>query len=112
MSTQRNFYLVMMVIGTIGPWYFFGNFIGANGVDLMAFLSALFTNGAAGGAMTDLLISALIFWVWSYADAREKGVANWWLLVPATLAVGLSLALPLYLRMRSGAALPEAETAQ
>ena len=104
MSTQRPFYLAMMVVGTVGPWYFFSGFIGAYGVDLMAFLSALFANGAASGAMTDLLISAFVFWVWSFADARREGVGNWWLVVPATLAVGLSLALPLYLWMRAGAA--------
>jgi hypothetical protein len=102
MNNSRGFYVAMMVVGTIGPWYFFSGHIGANGVDLMAFMGALYGNQAAGGAMTDLLISAFIFWVWSYGDARENSVGNWWLVLPATLAVGLSLALPLYLWMRAG----------
>jgi hypothetical protein len=92
----------MMLVGTLGPWYFFSGYIGAHGLDLWAFLSALFGNQAASGAVTDLLISACIFWVWSFGDAREKGIANWWLVVPATLAVGLSLAFPMYLWMRTG----------
>ncbi len=104
MSNSRSFYLVMMLVGTIAPWYFFSGYIGANGVDLIGFFGSMYVNGAAGGAVTDLFVSAAVFWVWSYGDARRVGVANWWFVLPATLAVGLSLALPMYLWMRAGVA--------
>lgn len=103
MDNNKQVYLVMMVIGTIMPWYFFSGFIAAQGMDLTGFLAAMYENGAAAGAVTDLFISAAVFWAWSYSDAKRVGVGNWWLVVPATLAVGLSLALPLYLYMRAGA---------
>ena len=102
MDNSKHFYLVMMVIGTILPWYFFTGYISAQGMDLTGFLAAMYENGAAAGAVTDLFISAAVFWVWSFSDAKRQGVRNWWLVVPATLAVGLSLALPMYLYMRSG----------
>ena len=102
MDNNKQIYLVMMAIGTILPWYFFSGFISAQGMDLTRFLASMYENGAAAGAVTDLFISAAVFWVWSYADAEHKGVRKWWLVIPATLTVGLSLALPLYLYMRAG----------
>lgn len=99
----KNFYALMAVIGTILPWYFFGTFIAANGLDIPLFVSSLFVNGAAGGFTADVLISALIFWVWSYIDANRNEVKNWWVVLPTMTLVGLSLALPLYLYLREGA---------
>lgn len=101
MVSLRSFYLVMMVLGTILPWYFFSGYIAENGAGLAGFLGSMYVNGAAAGAVTDLFISAAVFWVWSFGDAKRAGVSNWWLVVPATLAVGLSLALPLYLWLRA-----------
>jgi len=109
MGSLRSFYLVMMVLGTVLPWYFFSGFIAENGAGLTGFLGSMYANGAAAGAVTDLLISAAIFWVWSFNDAQRTGVPKWWLVVPATVAVGLSLALPLYLWLRAGV---EAATSQ
>lgn len=102
MANSKTFYAAMMLLGTLVPWYFFGGFIAENGAGLGYFMSALFANGAAAGAVSDLFISAAIFWVWSFSDAKRAQVGNWWLVIPATLAVGLSLALPLYLWLRAG----------
>ncbi|MEM9565906.1 MAG: DUF2834 domain-containing protein [Actinomycetota bacterium] len=101
-SGVRRFYLAAAVAGTVVPWLFFGSFLADDGVDLVAFVEALFANGAAGGFTADLLITATVFWVWSYLDSRRVGVTRWWLVVPATLFVGLSLAFPLYLYWRAG----------
>ena len=73
---MRSFYLVMAVIGTVGPWLFFGLFIAANGLSFTGFVGAMFANGAAGGATTDLIISSLAFWVWSFGDAQRKTPAT------------------------------------
>ncbi|MBL4646367.1 MAG: hypothetical protein COA52_03385 [Hyphomicrobiales bacterium] len=99
---MKNFYLLMAVLGTIIPYIFFGSFIADNGINLIAFVKALFVNGAAGGFSADILLSSFVFWVWSFHDARQQGIARWWLIIPANLLVGLSLALPLYFYMREG----------
>lgn len=96
----RPFYLVMAVIGTVVPWLLFGYFFVQNGFDVPLFLRSLFANGAAGGFSADVLITIIIFWVWSWRDAARHGVPRWWLVLPASFFVGLSLALPLYLYMR------------
>ena len=98
--TLKTFYLLAAALGTVVPWLFFGGFFAANGPDPVAFAAGLFANGAAGGFSADVLISIAVFWLWSRGDARQHGVAAWWLVLPAGLCVGLSLALPLYLYLR------------
>lgn len=90
----------MAAIGTIIPWLFFGSFFAMHGLNVWLFLQSLFANGAAGGFSADVLITIFIFWVWSWQDANRNNVARWWLVLPASFLVGLSLALPLYLYLR------------
>lgn len=97
----KRFYLTMAIVGTVIPWLFFTSFIATEGVDLSLFITSLFVNGAAGGFSADILISATVFWVWSYHDAQQNNIQRWWIVVPGTLFVGLSLALPLYFYMRT-----------
>lgn len=99
----KHFYLLMAVIGTVIPWWFFGSFFALNGINIPLFLKSLFANGAAGGFSTDVLITILVFWVWSWRDAAKNNVRHWWLILPASCTVGLSLALPLYMYMREEA---------
>ena len=97
---MKTFYLLMALIGTIIPWALFGSFFALNGIDVPLFLRSLCVNGAAGGFSADVLISILVFLTWSWRDAAKQGVARWWLVLPASAFVGLSLALPLYLYLR------------
>lgn len=96
----RTFFLAMAVIGTVVPWLFFGSFFTQHGPDIPLFLQSLFVNGAAGGFSVDVIVSIVVFWVWSWRDAAKNNVAHWWLIFPASFSVGLSLALPLYLYLR------------
>lgn len=96
----RSFYLVMAVVGTVVPWVFFGSFFALQGLDISRFVASLFANEPASGFSVDVLISIVVFWVWSWRDAGERDVARWWLVLPASCLVGLSLALPLYLYLR------------
>ena len=98
--TVRYFYLVMAIIGTIVPWLFFAPFFVQHGFALPLFLRSLFSNGPAAGFSADILISIPIFWVWSWRDAARHQVERWWMVLPASFFVGLSLALPLYLYLR------------
>lgn len=99
----RTFYLATAVLGTIIPWLFFSSFFAQEGADIPLFLRSLFVNGAAGGFSADVLISILVFLVWSWRDASANKVARWWLVLPASCFVGLSLSFPLYLYLRERA---------
>ena len=106
---MKTFYLAMAIVGPVLPWIFFGAFFAEYGLDLPRFIRSVFANGAASGFAVDILISIVIFWVWSWRDAAANGVKRWWLVLPASFLVGLSLALPLYLYLRE--ARPRIETA-
>lgn len=100
--TIRHFYLAAAVVGTVIPWLFFGSFFVQHGLAIPLFAQSLFANGPAAGFSADVLISILIFWVWSWRDARRHCPDRWWMILPASFFVGLSLALPLYLYLREG----------
>ena len=98
--TTKPLYLTLAVVGTVVPWLFFARFFLSEGLDLPLFLRGLFANGAAGGFSADVLLSIVVFWIWSFLDARRHGIRRWWLVLPSGCLVGLSLALPLYLYLR------------
>lgn len=102
---RKNIYLLLAVVGAVVPYLFFSEFVASQGLDLGAFVSALFVNGAAGGISADLLITSFVFWLWSYHDARQLEISNWWLIPIINLMIGLSAALPFYLYLRDGKAL-------
>lgn len=79
---------------------FFGSFFVANEFDLIAFVSGVFANGAAGGFAADVIITFVVFLICPYYDVHRHKVRTWWLVLPAGFCVGLSLALPLYLHLR------------
>ena len=98
--SPKNLYLLLVAVGSIVPYLFFGSFFSNNAGDLAGFASALFVNGAAGGFSADVLISSFVLWFWSFGDARRLGVARWWIIPIVNLLIGLSAALPLYLYLR------------
>lgn len=96
----RSFYLCCAIVGTIVPWWFFASFFRTHGPNARLFAEYLFANEASAGFSIDVLISILVFWVWSFADARKLRLQAWWLVPVSSLCVGLSLSLPLYLYLR------------
>ena len=97
-------YLGFAILGTILPWLFFVSYFAASGPDLPGFVRSVFANPPATGFTLDILLSIGVFLVWSYRDAGQLQVQNWWLVLPASFLVGLSLSLPLYLYLRHDAA--------
>ncbi len=100
---MKRFYALAMVVGTVIPWLYFGDFFASEGLNLSLFVSRALVNNVSSGTTADLLLSILVFWVWSFFDARALGIKRWWLVLPAVFTVGLSLALPLYLYLREDA---------
>lgn len=90
---MKQLYLGFAIVGAIIPYLFFGNFVLAEGLNLIRFIAALFSNSAAGGFTADLLISSAVFW--SYMRSQKE--PKLWLFILLNLTIGLSCALPAYL---------------
>lgn len=98
---MRNLFLALAVVGTILPMYYFVLWFEEFGYDLGAMVDAWNVNDATTGLVYDLTVSfvALVVWiVWETVQNRR-----WINLIalPASLCIGVSCGLPLYLYLRS-----------
>ena len=97
----KTVYLVLAILGAAIPIVFFASFALDNGLDLFAFVGALFVNGAAGGFTADLLISSFVFWIYMFSNPEDGPKP--WAFIALNLCIGLSCALPAYLWARTRA---------
>ena len=97
---MRNVFLALAVWGAIHPMYYFVQWFGENGVDLMGMVDAWHANAAASGLVWDLTIAAITLTIWVLVEARQT--RDWLRLaaIPATFCIGVSCGLPLYLYLR------------
>jgi len=97
---MKNFYLMAATIGAALPLYFFAAHFAEHGVGATAFLNAIFTNKASTAFATDLLLSALVAFIFVGRDSKRLGAGKAWMMILGTCLVGLSFGLPLYLYFR------------
>ena len=97
---MRSLYLLLALVGWIVPYYFFVSFLSENGLNLQLLLDQLFANQISTFFAVDLVITAIVFWLFLYSESQRLKMANWWTYIAATLVVGPSFALPLFLYFR------------
>ena len=97
---MKNVYLVLAVIGFVVPYYFFIQLPADDVLNLPRLLQPFLANNFMKGAAVDLTISVIAFWVYAFVEANRLQMKNPWVYVLATLLVGLSFALPLFLYFR------------
>ena len=97
---RKYIYLILAVIGFIVPFYFFFQFITANGLNVALLFKELFANNISTFFAADLIISIIVFWVWVLAEADRLQMKNSWAYILASMFVGLSFAFPLFLYFR------------
>ena len=97
---MRRLYLLLAVIGLVLPYYFFVSFLTENGLNPRLFFGQLFASNISSFFAVDVIITAIVFLAFSYRESQKRGMANWWVYVVATLAVGPSFACPLFLYFR------------
>lgn len=96
---MKNGYLLAAIIGAVVPYWFFGQQFAAEGVALMAFLSAVFATPAASGFAADLFISSFVFWAFMFSAGDDA--PSPWPFIAVNLLIGLSCALPAWLYWRA-----------
>jgi hypothetical protein len=101
MSGLRIIYLVLAVLGAIVPMSHFLPYMAETGSGLSGLVTAWKADGATTGMYYDLLIAAIALNVWILGETYVR--KDWWVLVciPATWAIGVSCALPLFLFLRT-----------
>ena len=98
---QSSFYLVLCVLGVLIPWVFLIGFLGIPEPTISLFFTSIFANHVSSAVAGDLLVSGVVFFIFLFYEGRRLNMKNLWLFVPATLFVGLSFGLPLFLYFRA-----------
>ncbi|WP_191601866.1 DUF2834 domain-containing protein [Marinomonas algicola] len=94
---MMKMYLLFSVLGAVIPFGAFLPWIIDNGLDLVSFYNAATANSISIFAWLDVVIAAIALLVFIVTDGRKNKISHYWVAVFATLTIGVSCGLPLYL---------------
>ncbi|WP_323991629.1 MULTISPECIES: DUF2834 domain-containing protein [Nguyenibacter] len=98
--TPRHLYLALCIVGLVLPYAAFVPWLGAHGLAPALFVRDMAANPISRFFVRDVVVSAVAFLLFARLEARRLGMRGWWIVLPATLGVGVSLGLPLFLYLR------------
>jgi predicted membrane protein len=97
---SKHLYLLLCLIGTILPYLFLAPFLREHGLDLRLIGEQLFANQISSFFGMDVIVTTVCLWIFVYFEGRKLRVKHLWAPVLASLTVGVSLGLPLFLLLR------------
>lgn len=103
---MRRFYGILCVLGTILPYGAFVPWLTTHGLAPLLLIEQAFASPVSAFAWLDVIVSAVVLIAFIWAEGRRLAMRRLWLPTLATLTVGVSLALPLFLLMRESAIAP------
>jgi len=98
--SRKNIYLVLALLGLLIPYWFFFQFFNQNGLNFGLLVQQALVNPVSIAFTVDLVLSTVIFWIYMFSEANKLQMKNFWLYLVASLTIGLSFALPLFLYFR------------
>lgn len=101
--SRKSLYLVLAVIGTVVPYYFFVPWFLDNPGDVGGFLTLAFANAPAAMLSADVAIAALVLSVFAVTQAARLGGGKVAAVIASTFLIGVSCGLPLMLYFREAA---------
>jgi hypothetical protein len=93
-------YLLLCIVGFAAPYAAFVPWLVEHGLDGRLFLQHLFANRISAFFALDLVVSAAALLWFSALESRRLRLHSRWIVLAATLLVGVSLGLPLFLYLR------------
>ena len=96
----RPIYLALCIAGTVLPYWMLVPWFMEHGLDLPLLCRELFANRIGAFFGLDVFVSAIVLFVFIFAEGRRAAIPRLWLPLLATLLVGVSLGLPLFLYLR------------
>lgn len=94
-------YFAMAVVGLSATWYYNIHFFAEGGsIAPDQFFGAAFANNLTTAITIDIYISALVFSIWLWFEAKTKRIKWPMLYIVLCFGIGLAFALPLFLGIR------------
>lgn len=103
MTSRERVLLTLTVVGFLVPNTMVAIFLIENGPGLGDYFGHWFESLPAAQFAADLAIAFVAFAVWSAWEGRRLAMRAWWVVIPASLLVGLCFGLPLFLFLRERA---------
>ena len=101
--SRRSIYFALFVIGIVVPYLSFVPWLLDHGFDVSLMMEELFANRISAFFGLDVFVSAIVLWVFVAFEARRAGVRHSWAPIAASLVIGVSAGLPLFLYLRESA---------
>jgi len=102
---MKKLYLILAIVGFILPNIFVlkvsietGNIL--LWTDIPTTFYAMFANDIASAFMTDLFYMVVLFMIWSYQEAKQHNIPNYWYTWILTFAFGIAGGFPLFLYLK------------
>jgi hypothetical protein len=96
----KTIYLLLCIVGFAAPYAAFLPWLAEHGPDGRLFVQHLFANHISAFFALDVVISAVVLLRFSALEFRRLRLPGRWVILAATLLVGVSLGLPLFLYLR------------
>jgi hypothetical protein len=93
-------YLGFCILGAALPCSQLIPWLRTHGLDLPLFFTELFSTRIGGFFGMDVMVSALVLWLFIGVEGKRLALKKLWIPVVGTVAVGVSFGLPLFLYMR------------
>src|SRR5437660_5567812 len=97
---RKNIYLLLCFLGAAIPYSQFIPWIMENGFHLGLLVRQLFANRISAFFGLDVLVSSAVLLIFMRVEGRQLRMRMRWLPIAGLCAVGVSLALPLFLYLR------------
>lgn len=96
----KNVYAILTVLGAVIPLSQLMPWLLENGLDFSLLFDQAFGSKLSAFAWFDVVVSALVLFVFIFREGRRIRMNYLWLPVLGTCTIGVSVGLPLFLLMR------------
>ena len=96
----RHAYLLLCILGLLLPYWKLLPWVIEHGLNLSLLVWELFSTRIGAFFGLDVMVSAIVLFIFIATEGRRIALPRTWLPVVATLLVGVSLGLPLFLFLR------------
>lgn len=97
---RKYVYLTLCLIGTVVPYLSFVPWVMDHGVDIPLMIDELFANRISAFFGLDVIVSSIVLWAFVAFEGQRSRVRHTWAPIVASLVVGVSAGLPLFLYLR------------
>ena len=96
----KKIYIVCCVLGLLLPYSQFIPWVADNGLSPLLLIGEIAESRISAFAWLDVIVSAVVLLTFASVESKRLGMKHLWATWLATLTVGVSLGLPLFLVLR------------